>query len=342
MRKVFYYDEAVPPKEWLIIASLLWDKIWISPIIANILSAPHLFKTFEKSFIAEVFRKLDVFDFSDPLRDKDKQLALLSDGEELEHFKKAIARYVEKYLTNKQGSWADIFELHKKADFYLKIGNRGMGLQLLKKISRIVDSKYEWSKINREITSYNHAFFNSKFKEVYVDLDYFFEQEKTFQNYWPNTNKVFMYSVKSLLPIEPLRISSSQIRDFRQKTISERFRFKNESKNMLREILQATNEKDLRYSLQRFEDVLRSELDLLEKRYADCKIKSSFMSLSIIGGIPTSLHLLCQAVHVPIYDPATIIAGLSAAGASLISSINSYRAEINKSPWGFLLSLRKL
>lgn len=339
MRKAFYYDSAFPPHQWLVLASLLWDKIWLSPLVKIVLSSPYLFEESRNTFLGKMYDSgLNVFDFSSPktsdayLRDNPKE-------EDHHQYNELIKRFVET-ITGRDLPIDEIDRLRKNMVLFQGSGDTSSALRATNRLKKMVARRTK--EIVDEATAYNHAFLNSKFREMYPELDYFFAREKTFENYWPNSNKVFVHSVRALLPVDLGEITIPQIMDFRNETAVHRLNFKISSEAILENIMDASSEAQLQQLIKTYTDLLKDQLAKLETAYTHSKIKSVLTAIGVVTGVPTLLSLLGTALQIGIYEPAAIASGFSAAGASLKAALDKARAEVNVSQWGLLVKLQKL
>jgi hypothetical protein len=59
-------------------ASLLWDKIWISPILGNCLLKSPVTEAVKDLFVAQLFRsKADIIDTAEPTKDSEKFIQMI-------------------------------------------------------------------------------------------------------------------------------------------------------------------------------------------------------------------------------------------------------------------------
>ena len=339
MKKIFYYDNALPPKRWLVMASLLWDKIWISPIIGEFLLKSPFTNEFKDLFLVGLYRSnAGIIDTARHVQDSEKFIQMISNEEEKQYFKKNIGDYVDIVLKN-PFPFEKWVELQNKARVYAGMRNVALLQKTKKEMEQVVES---WEKkLASEATKYNHAFYNYKFREAIPELEFFFDNEKSFQSYCPNRNKVFVYSVEAFIPYLPEKVTVRQIEDFRAGTSSQRIKFRKVSQELLSDIMRSSTQSDFNNSMTIFKDYLNDELDALRKSYRNCKINAGFKIINIVG-VGSFVTLLSRIFAMPIYEPASIVAAASCSTAVLLSDLEKGRAEINKSPWGYLMSLVKL
>jgi hypothetical protein len=208
-----------------------------------------------------------------------------------------------------------------------------------KEMEQIVES---WEKkLSAEATSYNHAFYNYKFRDAIPELEFFFDNEKSFQRYSPNCNKVFVYSVEACLPYLPETVTVRQIEDFRASTGSQRFKFRKASQELLSDIMRSSSAGDFNSSMRIFKDYLNDEMNDLRKSYRNCKINAGFKIINIVG-VDSLVTLLSRIFPMPIYEPASLFAAASLSAAVFLSDLEKGKVESNNSPWGYLMSLVKL
>src|ERR1051326_4646130 len=73
MRKAYYYDRGIPPKDWLIYASLVWDKVWLNPSALLLADsyAPEMLADSDGAFLYDLITKTTILDTSIPTTDRD-------------------------------------------------------------------------------------------------------------------------------------------------------------------------------------------------------------------------------------------------------------------------------
>jgi len=126
MRKAFYYDNAIPPKKWLITASLLWNKIWISPLIINLITDQRTFPELTNEFLTSLYKKApDIFDISIPKIDESKFENEIR-GEKLNKYKKIVIEHVNEMKRGfiRPENMEKLENLKEKIQHYLNIGDR--------------------------------------------------------------------------------------------------------------------------------------------------------------------------------------------------------------------------
>jgi hypothetical protein len=341
MRKAFYYDNAIPSKKWLITASLLWNKIWISPLIINLITAQDTFPELNNEFLTSLYKKApDIFDISTPKIDESKFKNEIR-GEKLDKYKKIVIEHVNEIKRGfiRPENMGKLENLKEKTQHYLNIGDRQSALKMVNLLTSILNS--EKSEMTRKATLHNHGFYNSEYKEYYPELDYFFDNESSFKNCYPNCNKVLIYSVEAHLPVNPESISIQQIKDFRERTISQRIKFKIASEEFLNKLMLSSTEADFDDSLKVFKEILENELNSFSIVYRECKIEALNRAITIFSAT-TLLPFIESSLSIPIYVPAGIISSLSLTASSVLSAIEKGKTEIHKSPWGYLTSLKRL
>jgi hypothetical protein len=341
MRKAFYYDSAMPPEYWLKMTSLLWDKIWISPLVASLLNSTDTFKELEDNFLTRLYvADKDIFDTEFPEVGKSRfQEVLKGDGVAL--FKRIVLEYVEEI--SKRDITPETVEANKKlikqAHFEISRRNVTKAKQM---IERLEERGRTFKKSLIEKAEYfNRAFYNSRFKELFPQLDYFFNKEQSFHEYYSSGKEVILIGVEAFLPVDLAALTIRQIKDFRNTAKTQRIRFRKEAEDVLKDFVLSVSEKDFHRTTERFKDILREELDVLKKAYRACKIEAVYKGMGIFA-VSSVLSFLASVADIGIFQPASITAGISFSGSRGLASYEKDRAEILKSPWGYLLALKKM
>src|SRR6266581_7964435 len=72
MGKAYYYDSIIPPKDWLIYASLVWDKVWLNPsaLLLTESYAPEMLVNSDGAFLYDLMTKTTILDTSIPATDR--------------------------------------------------------------------------------------------------------------------------------------------------------------------------------------------------------------------------------------------------------------------------------
>lgn len=340
MRKAFYYDRAIPPENWLKLTSLLWDQIWISPIVEDQLRSTELFPERKDDFLTKLYTAdSNIFDTSFPEAEKERANKILR-GDDLEAHKALVMKYANE-MKRKDITPADVDEVSRLIDT-IKVSIDNKDLKTAQRLNEELKKRHELFR-KRLLDKAEHphmGIYHARFKELYPQLDYFFEKEQSFKEYLSNNKEITLISVDAFLPAKLSTLSIGQIMEFRDKTKSQRFRFRKASEDILKEFVLTGSERDFNGTVERFQNILNEELDVLNKTYRKCKIDAVSQAMKIFA-VSSLSHLLSMA-DIGIFQPAMIISSLAFSGAQGLASFEKGKADISKSPWGYLLSLQQL
>lgn len=341
MRKAFYYDNAMPPENWLKIAILLWDKIWISPLVIELLKSLDTFKELKDNFLTRLYlADKSFFDTEFPKLDKSRMQEILKEDDVI-LFKEIVLEYVTEI--NKRDINPKTLEsnmkLMKQTRFEISRRNLTKAKQMIARLEE--QGKAYKRNLIEKAEYFNKAFYNSRFKELFPQLDYFFDKKHSFFEYYSSKKEVILIGVEAFLPVDLSDLTVGQIIDFRNTTKTQRISFRKEAENVLKDFVLFSSEKDFHRTTERFKDILHAELDVLKKAYRACKIEAAYKGIGIFT-VSSVLSYLASVADIGIFQPASIIAAISFSGSRGLASYEKDIAEIFKSPWGYLLALKKL
>lgn len=341
MRKAFYYDSAIPPEKWLRLASLLWDEIWISPFVGNLLSSLDSFDELQGTFLASLYQAdRSIFDATNLDASKNIAETILKD-EKLTLFKRTLLQYTEQ-TTNLDitiASANSITRLLEQAKEIASRGNIKAANNLLTELKQRTKA-YKATMIEKA-DYFNRAFFNSAFKELYPQLDYFFDKERSLYEYYSSEKEVMLIGVDAFLPRNVNVLTINQIIDFRGVTKTQRLQFRKAGENVLKDIMLSASERDFFSAVERLKDIMNEELDKSRKAYQVCKIEAVQKGMTVFT-VSSALSLLPSVLGLGIFLPAALLSGAAFSSARGLAAFDKDRSEILTSPWGYLLFLRKL
>lgn len=215
MRKAFYYDRAIPPENWLKLTSLLWDQIWISPIVADQLNSIELFPERKDDFVTKLYTAdRDIFDTSFLKAEKEKADKILR-GADLDAHKALVMEYADE-MKRKDITAADIDEISRLINT-MKVSIAIKDVKIAQRLNAELKERYERLRQNllNKAEHPHMGIYHSRFKELYPQLDYFFEKEQSFKEYLSNDKEITLISVDAFLPAALSTLSIGQIMEFR-------------------------------------------------------------------------------------------------------------------------------
>lgn len=336
MRNAFYYDSAIPPENWLKITSLLWNKIYISPLILNLLKIGNHSQEVRDEFLTKLYyADNDLFNTFSPEANWKKAQGTLNE-EYFDIYRKLTDEFI-------RGMESDFDLIDRMKNLIEEMGclkNEKEFIGALKAGNRLKAAFDEYKTKTIEKANYfNFGFYNHRFKELFPQLDYFFNKEKSFHEYCSSEKEVILLGVEALLPLNIAEISIPQIKDFRELTKSQRLKFIRVSEGILKDIMNSYDEEGFNKALRRFREILDEKILLLQKDYKLCKIQVGMRKIKIICLVTTGLHLLFP---ISIYEPALWLSDVSVFTAEHFLEKRKGEINIDKESWGILMPLAKI
>lgn len=326
MRQAYYYDNVVPPKDWLIYAIMLWDKVWVGPHLKPLIEAYPSQRQEDKNvaFVTDLLTTTTFLDASNPTID----LSLLSE-EERDRYEKMMA------------------ELNKCLDYFIEgrpfqiiiEGRRHLEIDPIPK-KKLGPPKYGQMAIFSAM--FTQCLTPSWVQKAFPGLDFFFYNERSFQKCHSLRTNVFVASIEAIIPKNPDSVTISQLVDFRERNQLQQRKFKIAADEIYNDILDCTTEEDLHHNVRLSEEFLREQLDMLELNYRKCKLDAAKKVMGITFTGPALLGALSAVLQIPFYAPAAIISAITLASADILFSIEKNRAEIRREPFGYLIEMKRL
>lgn len=316
MRKAYYYGTPVPPKDWLVYASLLWDKVWVGPELQ------WLSETFEKDmlldndsrFAYQLFTQSDILDVSLPVY----EIKLLSEEEKyrFNHFYEKLSKFNQAVI---DGTYPGVLPPPGE---------------------KFPPPTYE--QMLQLASLFTQSLTPSWASKAFHELDYFFAHKSDFQEYHSLNANILQASIEAILPTNPNDVSTAQLIDFREATKLQRLKFRKEAEKLVNDLFACSTEDDLQRTTRLCEEYILEQINILEINYRSYKIEALKKVLGVTFAAPALLAALSSALHIPFYMPAAIISTISLASAEILLTVEKGKSEIMKSPWAYLRSLKKL
>lgn len=319
IRRVFYASPNAPPRDWLIYASLLWDKIWVGPAFPT-----NLFHT-----LSRISRK------SSKISERERLLL------KNESFYKDIA---STDIFDRTETTIKLESLTKEERELYQATVDGT---IRRELKRLGATPYELSLLpgaSEGILRFLSQTSPDKALEVFPDLDFFFDDKKSFGAVFPLTGNVIVRSIQAAVPLRPDSVTVPQIMEFREKHRSQRtkLRYEIEANKFFNSILSCSTPQELKDQLKLCEEYICEQLDLLNATYRECEISVAKKIMGIAYSPPALVSALCSALHIPFYVPGVIISAMMLETAEILSLLQMQKAKIGRSPWGYLRELKKL
>ena len=317
-RKVFYCSQYIPPRDWLVYASLLWDKIWAGPSFPQ-----NMFDTLDRlsakssdlshreerlienrSFYVDLATKTDIFDKNEAEVDESK----LSADEKV------------------------IFESLQDGSVHRERARLGATTSELARIPSGSEA----------IAVYLSQVSPQKVPQVLRETDIFFPDIQLFRNSFSVPANSLVSAIEAIVPKKPETLTIPQIQDFREAYGTKRNEFRRHARLTIEDICQCSTEKEFHATLKKCEDIILRQLSELEGSYRDCKIDAFRRAMYISFAPPAFIQVLSSALDVGFYELPTAVAGGSFAVADVIQTLKKGRREISRSPWAYLMKLKDL
>lgn len=316
MRRAYYYDSVIPPKDWLIYASLLWDKIWVGQAVNQLSEsyANEMLLDNDASLLYELMTKTDILDSSIPAKDT----SLLSDEEEASF---------DEYLINASSQLESMLD-GSRPEFMPPPGKKF--------------DPPTYDQMIQLSTLMNQCLTPSWAQNAFHELDYFFVNASEFQKCHSLNANVLLTSIEAVVPEKPESMDLSKLTEFRERTQLQRLKFRQEVDKLSDDLFACSTEAELRVKVKLCGEYIREQLNTLEVNYRAYKIDAIKKTMGITFTAPALLGALSSVLHVPFYMPAAIVSAISLSIAEILLAIEKGKAEVAKSPWGYLSNIKKL
>ncbi|MFX0142013.1 MAG: hypothetical protein ACFFDN_50720 [Candidatus Hodarchaeota archaeon] len=363
MRNAYYYYRVIPPKEWLIYASLIWPRIKISPYA--LIAYRYIKKsTNDLNFLKELSDKSDIIDFTHlkinrNLSNKErkdffipiierferipnvlKDLNVENDSDLYDFLKPFIDR-MEYNLTRDILNTYNIFDETREKDISTLFEEISSCEDFIKEVNEL-----NWNSLNQNLNLIDKMevrfLFDHNFNYVFPDTDFFYDKLNPVSQHAVKAKSLINFT-QAIVPRNIKYISVSQVIEFREIHKLSRLKFENEANNLFeKELLKCSTEKELLKVLKLCEDFLNEQIKILEINYRKCKFDAIKKGITISFAGPALLNALASALHFTFYDPVEIISSIILASADILLTLEKGKSEIQKSPWAYLLKLKEI
>lgn len=313
MKKAHYYESVIPPKAWLIHASLLWDKIWVGNGVEHIVQgyAREMLLDTDGRFVYELSTRTKILDDSVPSLDRNR----LFEEEETrfdEHFEYASALF----------------------DEILDPSNAPPDGKLFPRPS--------YEQFCQILTLANKVLVPSWAQNAFDDLDCFFNNTRDFQQCHSLNTTALFASIEAIVPKMPEAIELKQLLDFRESTQLQRLKFRQEVQTLLDTLFACSTEADLHTNMKLCREFIEEQVNILQLNYRAHKIEAIKKSMGITFTAPALVGALASVLDIPFYMPAAIVSAISLSIAEVLLAIEKGKSQVSSSPWGYVNSLKKL
>jgi len=309
VRTAFYHPSAVPPRDWLFFAALLWERIQVNDLLRHALSAnpDYVASNPDAAMLLHLLRETSICTTDPPV--------------------------VAQNLPEKEERpWID----------YLEDANRALEKLLsqeeLPPERRVVPSTEQLIRLS---TLSNQMLLHDRFATVFANVDFFFAHGRSFVNDMPPTQHLLIRAVEAVVPLAPSQLSVAQLEEFRADTALQRQRCRELMTSELRRFEGVATEAEFVASLNHITEFLREQLALLEIRCRQYKVDVAKKVFGLTFAAPAALQVMGSVLAVPFLQPAAILATLSIAAADYLAAREKHHAELRSAPWAYLLSLKQ-
>lgn len=310
MRTAFYHPCALPPRDWLVFAALLWDRIHVSDLVGQMLRdrPEYVASNADAALLLRLITETTVCatDPPAPAQELPTELAQAWNA----HLQRAIQGF-EAILSQEE----------------------------IPPEKRTIPSPDQLLDIG---TAMNQVVLHDRFTEVFPTVDFFFADQHSFVAGTHSTQQLLVRAVEGLVPRLPSGLSIAQLESFRAETALQRQRCHDLMVAELARFEVVATEAEYLDALRRVTDVLREQSEVLEARCQQHKVDTVKKLFGVTLAAPAALQLVTALLGVPFLQPAAILSVLSIAGADYLAARERHQAELRSAPWAYLLNLKRL
>lgn len=309
-RAAFYHPSALPPRDWLFLAALLWERIHISNVIGDVLHnhPEYVAANADAAMLLRLITESSICATSPPAptqnlsKDQDREWQV---------YLNEVCQVLERFISEED----------------------------VPPERRTVASPEDLIKFS---TLGNQVMLNERFAIAFPNIDYFFADHRSFVTGTHSSQHLLLHSVEAFVPQVPTQLSIGQLESFRADTALQRQRCRELMARELASFGTITAESDFVAALRRITDVMREQVELLKARCQQHRVDTVKRVFGLTLAAPATLQVMASALDVPFLQPAAVLAALSLAAADYLAAREKYQSELRSAPWAYLMSLRKL
>jgi hypothetical protein len=370
-----YVDSPFPRFDWLVFASLFYEKILVSEIFDPINDIDMALRQDRKSIamIQDLINHSNVVD-TGYLSTKSNIIS--------ERHKSMMSKHAEtlRIRLNEKCNSRQIFE-EKKAimlnefDILIKKTERlelagqeqdkirnemNAELQKLKEnsakeIMKIEDGPTSKQKVkeifDKSVMNLDLIIFKKNVpsllnRELFPEIEFFSDSKNQELLFPKQASRILIDTLEAIIPVNPEKITIDQILEFRQRQ-AEAFtkeRFLEEVENEFRNLVDTSSEESYRKSLKKCQEIMARKLELLKSNYKAAKIETY---KEIFGVASTSatpailLDILSKGLNTTFISSAWIFTVLGISAMKVFHAKEKSELEIADSKWAYLFYLDK-
>ena len=339
MNTVVYYPYINPCPEWLRVAALCWDKVFVLGA-RDLPDEPEIAKL-DAALGGVIDRRFYVSDIADDAVVGQFQAWVQAHEPEL------------KAHTFESQTDATMFALHAGKfasgpgkEAFLFLMNRGLA-----EIGS-VDSRGAFTPVRMEVEVSESIFMPANIALHYLSLcaskaaatansdlvaDGETYMETVMYDYRALRGDVSTTVLHAHLPERFESLDPHQIADFRQEFSAQRLKFSREIQAVCREFGEVASEGQLQSFKNRIVEIANERIEEVRGAYRRGRLETITKMLGISVAPPAIVASLGSVLGIGIFAPAAIVAGLSLAAAAAASTAEKTTTDRSKSPWSYAL-----
>jgi hypothetical protein len=320
-RSAVYYESIVPPRHWLVTASLLWDQIWIGEF-GSFFSTKWDPKSFpgvetpDLAFMREIRQRSNILDENaTPRRQFDGIVSPI--GDTAEEYIETYSKLLQDFIDMRPVVFP---ERYKELNDEMPKDNASLVdlLSLLRK--RLIP---DW------------------LTPGYPDFDFFFDLERKKHVKNARANQI-IHGVQATIPITAASLSLDKIIDFREERFFQRRKFQDAVDDLISQFNQCSTASQLERTSKDISTFVWDRLNDLDNIYRKYRIDTTTKILGVSISAPAISNVLSSLLHVPFYTPAGILSAIAILSAAILNERSKAVSDIQKDSWAYLWNIKRI
>ena len=320
-RSAVYYESIVPPRSWIITASLLWDQIWIGEfgIFFSKKWDPKCFPDIETPdfvFMREIRKRSNILDENaTPRRQFDGIVSPI--GDTAEEYIETYSKLFQDFLDKRPVIFPERY--------------KELNDEMPKDNANLVDLL---SILRKRLIPY-------WLMPGYPDFDFFFDLEG--KDHVENTRaNQIIHGIQATIPISAASLSLDKIIDFREEKLLQRRKFQDAVDDLIFQFNQCSSASQLERTSKDISTFVGDRLNDLDNIYRKYRIETTTKILGVSISAPAISGVLSSLLHVPFYTPAGIVSAIAILSASILHERSKAISDIQKDSWAYLWNIKKM
>jgi hypothetical protein len=318
-RSAVYYESLIPPRSWLVTASLLWDQIWIGDA-SSILDKkwdPKRFpgvETPDLMFMREMRQHSNILDENTtPNGQFDGIISPI--GDTAVEYLGTYSKLFQDFLAKRPVIFPERFkeleeEQPKDSDTLIDL------LTLLRK--RLIPY---W------------------LLRAYPDFDFFFDPKGKDYIDSARANQIIQ-GIQVTIPIAAVSLSLDRIIDFREEKLLQRRKFQDAVDDLISQFNQCASASQLEKTSNQISAFVEGRINDLDNIYRKFRIETTKKILGVSISVPAISNVLSSLLNVPFYAPAGLVSAIAILSADILNERNKAIADIQKDSWAYLWNIK--